>query len=69
MRKQGQEIEKEKPFLFPTQEMEAKTQNGGPHLLGVSWMAEMMVKTGRGHFGPQGDFLDFGHCVLNRDFE
>jgi hypothetical protein len=27
-------------------------------------VAEMAIKTGRGHFGPGDDFLDLGHCLV-----
>jgi hypothetical protein len=63
--------------------MEAKSQNGGPlislsytGLLGehiwskvMSLGGDMAVKTGRGRFGPWGEFLDLGHCLVKRDFE
>jgi hypothetical protein len=32
--------ERDKHFLFPMQEMGAKTQNGGPQLLFLYWRAE-----------------------------
>jgi hypothetical protein len=52
-------------------------QNGGPPTLSfivqswlkimVSvWVAEMATKTRRGHFGPWGDFLSLGHCLVKR---
>jgi hypothetical protein len=27
----------------------------------------MAVKAGRGYFGPSGDFLSLGHCLVKRD--
>jgi hypothetical protein len=35
----GGRQEREKQFLFPIQEMGAKTQNGGHQLLGLYWRA------------------------------
>jgi hypothetical protein len=43
----------------------------GEHVWSKSWVwvAGMAVKTGRGHSGPWGDFLDLGHCLVKRDIE